>query len=107
MNGFTASNGAVVERVKDGLAVHTPLSTVQIAPHVKEALREYFSEAEPWRDARRGDVWVLDFGTGETPWVADVRRDGLGLLFERGGQNVPIDSDRIISGRRIWPEVAK
>lgn len=65
------------------------------------AARAYFNahpELKPWRDAKEGDVWVLNVHGYVGAWL--VRGD----QFEDANSRLPIDTGGITAGRRIWPE---
>lgn len=65
--------------------------------------REFFAahpEPKPWHDAKPGEVWVIeaaDWGT-----KACIVDDD---YFMWSGEGLPVKSEQITAGRRIWPEV--
>ena len=73
---------------------------------------EYFAahpEPKPWHDAKPGEVWVLEY-SNESP-RAEITvtcvMDGDHLSFFNSRRLHMVHYTGIISGRRIWPEVAE
>lgn len=75
----------------------------------RRAAEAYF-EAHPapkpaWHGAKSNEIWALTLRGADGPEQAYVATS---YAFMRDGSALPIkfDDDRIISARRIWPEVA-
>lgn len=74
------------------------------------AARAYFAahpEPKPWHDAQPGEVWVLtteNVGDEIAARVADLNEM---IVFEyiKGLTRIAVTDTRIVTGRRIWPEV--
>lgn len=74
-------------------------------PTVYGAASAYFHthpEPKPWHDAKAGEVWVLTCDD-EILGGAYVAGDHTFIAADHG---LPMDSERIAAGRRIWPEAA-
>lgn len=69
-----------------------------------DAARAYFCthpEPKPWHEAKPGEVWELSVrDIGEGAYVAGD------YTFIAADHGIPLDSDSVIDGRRIYPEVA-
>jgi hypothetical protein len=75
-----------------------------------EAARAYFDahpEPKPWHSAQPGEVWVLTTENVGDEVAARVANVNERVIFEyvRGLANVGITDPRIVTARRIWPEV--
>lgn len=71
----------------------------------RKAARAYLKEhpiKQPWHDAKRGEVWLLEIGSKHMPAIV---MNGLrGLEFQADDLVYSLDSAHITNGRRIWPE---
>lgn len=61
---------------------------------------------KPWRDAKPGEVWVIDRDGVETVFRVALQRELLPITAEGADWYTDLDSPSLSNGRRIWPEDA-
>lgn len=60
---------------------------------------------KPWLDAKPGEVWILNFADFPNTDVSSLVKEGVFTYNDPCcDERMPLDSDEIVSARRIWPE---
>lgn len=85
---------SVMIEYEDGSRMVLPAKNVRLA-----------NPPKPWHDAKDGGLWLISFTDFPNKVISSLVKDGVFIYNDPCCDGwAPLDSDEIVSARRIWPE---